>query len=250
MDSQVLRPVCTTVRVQQPFNTHQQRSVLAGPLEPTTLTDIPVELLPKIVSKIDGILELKTRANVAFVNKAFAAAVREQQSVVFSSSNLIGTHRDIDFNLPTAPRLLATLRFIRNLQLDQVTIGNLERMLVVRVCCQELQALKVYIKTGPTCASETRYMCNFFWKLLHHDTISYKLTNACLRQMLITTDDGVQIDLRVPKGKLDDPKASLACITAGSIDILREVVLDVLTELQLEFLDQHDRSLELDHAMI
>lgn len=143
---------------------------IACGLQELALSDIPVHLLYKILSTVQGIDDLKTGATLAVVNKAFATAVRQQRSLIFKSHNLIGSAHT--FSKAAASSLLAMF-CNTTLQLQFVNPENFQQMILASVLCPKLQTFNMYLHPYKSEHSDREsLLCTPLWRMLHtqHDS--------------------------------------------------------------------------------
>ena len=163
-----------------------------------------------------GIQELQTRAGIALVSQAFASAVRKQQSVVFSSSNLLGCSPN--FSTTAIFQLLPVLNNVTWLELQDVSSSNLVRMSDVVRCCPALMVLEVFLKPDP---SQYWQVIRCFWNLLDHKSCRLNLIRQHLHRLIFKAANQVHLRMDAIEA-VSDLQNSLACITSGSLKVLED----------------------------
>ena len=212
----------------------------------TTIADLPGYLLQSIFEQLPRYQELKTRAYLARVNKAFASAVKQNHSVVVSSKNLIGPGPSI--SRAGLLKMQPVFQNITSLRLMGVSRRNMVRMAYIARCCPALTTVMVSLKAEQSEFWQEGSLVRRFWHLLKDPYSPFKQVQAQLHLVLVTShDDQLLLHMDAPHGQ--DPGNSLACMVAGSLEVLQGLAL-----AKLRGVDETARGLamkaEADAAML
>jgi len=90
---------------------------------------LPIPLLSRILNILPDIRQLHTRAKLASLSKAFASAVKQQQSISLSGREFTGLSDT--FTVATQANLFPTFQHITNLELRGVDSSNPRRMMTI-----------------------------------------------------------------------------------------------------------------------
>ncbi|KAL0045995.1 hypothetical protein WJX82_010753 [Trebouxia sp. C0006] len=85
-------------------------------LDTASLVDLPIPLLSRILNILPDIRLPQTLATLASLSRAFASAVKQQQSISLASSELTGLSDT--FTIATQASLFPRLQYITNLDLE------------------------------------------------------------------------------------------------------------------------------------
>lgn len=174
-------------------------------------SDLPIEVLQNILDKTECTDDLKSRHNLALVSKAFASAMRRQQSVILSNMHL--TSPNLDFSTAASLQLQCTLRGITTLQLHQISPSNLNRMISAIHSCPTVTVLKLDLKTFDDST------CKCLWRELHQTSMR-GCTLTQLKHVSIALKTHFLVDFDMLHDVSNMP-GRLAGITAGDLCILR-----------------------------
>lgn len=194
-----------------------------------TIADLPECLLQSILENCLGSQQLKTRASLACCNKAFASLVRQQQSLVFTSANLIGSGPN--FSPAGLLKLQPVLHNIMALELMSVSSDDVYRMADVARCCPALSTVVLHFKENSISCWQEAPVVKRFWNSLDTKHRPFKQIRAQLQQVLITSSIRVLLHVDATEGT-QDPDNSLACVTAGSLKVLSALAAADPDELQ------------------
>ena len=114
-------------------------------LDAASLVDLPIPLLSRILNILPDTRQLHTRAKLASLSKAFASAVKQQQSISLSSSELIGLSDTL--TVAAEANVSPTFQHITNPELRGVDSSNHTRMLTIVSHCPVLKVLHMQLIT-------------------------------------------------------------------------------------------------------
>ena len=175
-----------------------------------TILDLPLDLLKRVVDAVDSIWHLHNLAQVGLVSRSFAAVIKQQQHIT-------GFGRDLQKLQFKAGRLILDqfsmcLNFITYLELQVVQANQAPRMLQLASSFRGLMILDVCFKLMPRDAL-VAFMVEY---------ISV-CGAASLQELHISHDNGIHLKVVSPGGPLKQHD-QLACITAGNLGVLRDLV--------------------------
>ena len=177
-----------------------------------TILDLPLVLLKRVVDAVDSIQHLHNLARVGLVSRSFAAVVKQQQHITVFGRDL----RWLQFKagLSTVEQFPMCLKFITYLELQKVEANQAKSMLQLANSFRRLTILDVCFKRMPV---ESLVDCMF-------ECLGLVVYGAAsLQEVHISHDSGIQLKVVSPGGPLRQHDR-LACITAGSLGVLRGLV--------------------------
>ena len=176
-----------------------------------TILDLPLDLLKRIVEAVDSIQHLHTLAQVGLVSKSFAAVVKQQQHITVFGRDV--QRLDTWAGHLTLEQFPMCLKFVTYLELQQVDMTPVMCMVQMASSFRGLLKLDVCFKRNP----QPSWAAAFFFE-------SLVLSGASgLQELLIRHDTGIQLKAESPGDPLRQ-HGGLACITAGSLGVLRMLV--------------------------
>ncbi len=189
-------------------------------LDAASLVDLPIPLLSRILNILPDTRQLHTRAKLASLSKAFASAVKQQQSISLSSSELIGLSDT--FTVATQASLFPTFQHITNLKLQGVNSSNHTRMLTIVSHCPLLKVLHMQLTTEQCVDDHFQAAAEAATSLLTHlwQLMDGKPGLTQLQRITFEAPYCSGLLLESSKGALSQQN-SLACVTAGSLQLLR-----------------------------
>ncbi|KAL0041293.1 hypothetical protein WJX77_011376 [Trebouxia sp. C0004] len=199
---------------------HVNKKAPDAALDAASFVDLPIPLLSRILNILPDIRLLHTRAKLASLSKAFTSAVKQQQSISVSSSELIGLSDT--FTVATQANLVPTFQHITNLELQGVDSSNHTRMLTIVCHCPLLKVLHMQLTTErcvddhfQAATEAATSLLTRLWQLMDG-----KPGLTQLQRITFDAQYCCGLHLESSKGTLSQQN-SLACVTAGSLQLLR-----------------------------
>ena len=176
-----------------------------------TILDLPLDLLKRVVDAVDSIQHLLNLVQVGLVSKSFAAAINQQQHITVFGRDL--PRLDSQAGPFTLHRLPVCIDSVTYLELQEVDVTPVTCLVQMASSFRGLLKLDVCSKHMPqnSCAAATIFESLFLSGA------------AALQELHIRHDNGIQLKVVSPEGPLRQHDW-LACITAGSLSVLRMLV--------------------------
>ena len=173
------------------------------------ILDLPFDLLKHVLNAVDNIQHLHRLAQMTCVSNSFAEVLRQQQHITVFGTDLPGLE---PHGWLSALGLLSRwFEHVTYLELQQVEETNAMRMLQLGSTFKGLTTLDI-------CMKDTQY---FLAAVFFHGAVLSTAEN--LQKLLVRHDTGIQLKVESPEGPLRHCDW-LACITAGSLSVLRVLV--------------------------
>ena len=173
------------------------------------ILDLPFDLLKHVLNAVDNIWHLQRLAQVASVSKSFAAVLRQQQYITVFSRDLPELESGRYFS--ALRQLSVCFECVTTLELREVEETNAMQMLQLGSTFEGLTTLDV-------CMQNVHYpLAAVFFQG------SVLSGAASLQKLLVRHDTVIQLKVESPEGPLRQHDW-LACITAGSLGVLRVLV--------------------------
>ena len=125
-----------------------------------TNADLPIDVLKRILTFVNGIQQLDTRARVSLVSRAFAVAVRQMPTITMSTQYFTGT--ELVFSIAAKQSLSAMLAHLTQLELHNVQSSNYSRVFTVISAAQRSESYRCICNQSMSSPRERSHCSSIF----------------------------------------------------------------------------------------